>query len=68
LAVFLSAALAAAILSAPRPPAKAQATVRVTRSFRVSGDAWRNERPARKREVTILENGRPVTVRVIEFE
>jgi len=67
LAVFLSAALAAAI-SAPRPPAKAQATVRVTRSFRVSGDAWRKERPTRKREMTVLENGRPVTVRVIEFE
>jgi hypothetical protein len=67
LAVFLSAALAAAI-SAPRPPSQARAMVRVAHSVLVTKDTWRQERTARKREILIVENGRPVIARVIEFE
>jgi len=67
LAVFLSAALATAI-SAARPSAQALAAVRVAHSVRVTKDTWRQERAARKREIMIVENGRPVIVRVIEFE
>jgi hypothetical protein len=67
LAVFLSAALATAI-SAPRPPAQALAAVRIAHSVRVTKDTWRQERAARKREILIVENGRPVIVRIIEFE
>jgi len=67
LAVFLSAALATAI-SAPRPPAQALAAVRIAHSVLVTKDTWRQERAARKREILIVENGRPVIVRIIEFE
>jgi hypothetical protein len=67
LAVLLSAALAIAI-SAPRPPAQALAAVRIAHSVRVTKDMWREERAARKREIMIVENGRPVIVRIIEFE
>jgi hypothetical protein len=47
---------------------RAEATVRITRPVHVTSDAWRQERPQRKREITVLENGRPVTIRIIEFE
>jgi hypothetical protein len=42
--------------------------VRVAHSVLVTKDTWRQERTARKREILIVENGRPVIVRVIEFE
>jgi len=67
LAVFLFAALATAI-SAPRPPEQALAAVRIAHSVLVTKDTWRQERAARKREMMIVENGRPVIIRVIEFE
>jgi len=67
LAVFLFAALATAI-SAPRPPAQALAAVRIAHSVLVTKDTWRQERAARKREILSVENGRPVIVRIIEFE
>jgi ABC-type sugar transport system substrate-binding protein len=67
LAVLLSAALAAA-MSARRAPVQAQATVRIARTVTVTEDTWRQERSARKREIMIVENGRPIIVRIIEFE
>jgi hypothetical protein len=66
--VLLSAALAVAISAVPRPPAQAQATVRINRSVRVTREAWRQDRPAKRREIRVLEDGRTVTIRVIEFE
>jgi hypothetical protein len=66
--VLLSIALAVTLSSAPRPATQAQATVRITRAARVTKDEWTRERSVQRREVEILEGGRPLTIRLIEFE
>ena len=62
----MSAAIAAA-LSSPQAQAaaRAKATVRIEKAVRVTKEEW--DRSAR-REIRIVENGRPITIRVIEHE
>ena len=57
--------LPAAIASAATP-AQARASVRIVKAQRVNREEW--ERSRRRREVVMQENGRKVTVRLIEFE
>jgi len=64
--VLLSFALASVVSPAPSPSARAQATVRIVNAARVTKGEW--DKAARKREVRMVENGRPVIVRLIEFE
>ena len=64
--MLLTTALATALSPAPSPVVPAQATVRIVNAVRVTKDEW--DKAARKREVRMIENGRPVIVRLVEFE
>lgn len=68
MAVLLSTALAAALSPALRPTTPAQAAVRIVHAVRITEDGWKGEQPARKRTIIVLDSGRPLVVRVIEFE
>jgi hypothetical protein len=58
--------LFAAIVSATPLPQQAQATVRIVQAQRVTHEDW--DRSARKRQIEIIEDGRTMTIRLIEFE
>ena len=60
--MFLLAVIAAVTV----PSEQAGATVRIVRAQAVKKAEW--ERARRKREIVIQENGRKITVRLIEFE
>jgi hypothetical protein len=45
---------------------QAHATVRIVQAQRVTSGDWQRSR--RKREIVVLESGRKVTIRLIEFE
>lgn len=55
-----------AALAAATPQFPARATVRIVRAQKVDSQEW--QRPGRKREIVRSEYGRPVRIRVIEFE
>ena len=40
--------------------------MRIARAVRVTKEDW--GRSARKREITIVENGQPLRIRLVEFE
>jgi len=60
--MFLLAVIAAVTV----PPEQAGTTVRIVRAQAAKKAEW--ERARRKREIVIQENGRKITVRLIEFE
>ena len=64
--MLLSTALATVLSPAPSPPARAQATVRIVNAAQVTKDEW--DKASRKREIRLMENGRPVVVKLVEFE
>jgi hypothetical protein len=64
--VLLLAALAA--VSQPSP-AQAKASVRIIQAVRATSADWEKLPPGRRREVVVREtDGRPVKIRLIEFE
>ena len=60
--MLLLAALASTVAQAP----PVQATVRIVRAQRITREEWQRSR--RKREIVVKEEGRKMTVRLIEFE
>ena len=66
--MLLFAALASTLQPVSDPSAKAQATVRIVRSIHVAGKEWEQLPPSRRREIVLVEEGRRITVRLIEME
>ena len=66
--MLLLAALAPALVPVPNVRPQAQATVRIVHAVRVTKEEWERLPPSRSREKFVLEGGRQLTVRLIEFE
>jgi hypothetical protein len=58
--------LLAVVAAAVSPWEQARATARIVRSRQVNKDEW--ERSPHKREIVVMDGGRKITVRLIEFE
>jgi hypothetical protein len=55
-----------ALLAATAAQPQARATVRILPAARITRDEWKSA--ARRREIVIVDGGRKVTVRLVEFE
>ncbi|NUT01191.1 MAG: hypothetical protein HOP96_09465 [Sphingomonas sp.] len=66
--MLLLAVLAALPTPSPPVPSQAQATVRIVRGAQVTKQEWEGLPLSRKRETLVVESGRRIIVRVVEFE
>ena len=66
--MLLLAALAPALAPVPNVRPQAQATVRIVHAVRVTKEEWERLPRSRSRETFVVEGGRQLTVRLIEFE
>jgi hypothetical protein len=64
--MLLLALLAASAIQPPAP--QARATVRIMRPVRVSKATWSQLPPKQRREVVTVRDGKPVKLRLMEFE
>ena len=62
------AAFAATVAPPPPEQAQARATVRIARPVKVSQEEWVRQPPSRRRERTVVEEGRRLKLHLIEME
>ena len=70
LLLIVASAATAAAANTPneRVRPRARATVRIERPARVSEDSWKAHSLSRRREIQTTEAGRPIVIRIIDFE
>ena len=66
--MLLLAALASTLQPVPDTGARAQATVRIVRPVHAARKNWEQLPPPRRREMIVVEEGRRITIRLIEME
>ena len=66
--MLLLAAVVPALAPVPTVRPQAQATVRIVHAVRVTKEEWEQLPRSRSRETFVVEGGRQLTLRLIEFE